>query len=82
MAPEGLRGGPHAVSYGRRAGEVRRDGAGANIGVFNLSTQEQKGVLPAPAHSTGLVVSIDGTRVYVFVGTSTVGNIQVFPVDR
>jgi hypothetical protein len=53
---------------------------GSNVGVFDLSTEQQLRALPAPANSVYVVPSIDGAHLYLFVGTPTVGNIQVIPV--
>jgi hypothetical protein len=53
---------------------------GANVGVFNVATEQQKKVLPAPAGSVDLVPSLDGRHLYLLIGTPTVGNIQVVPV--
>ena len=51
-----------------------------NIGVFNAATGQVRKVLPAPANSVDLVTAIDNAHIYVMVGTTVVGNIQVFPV--
>jgi hypothetical protein len=53
-----------------------------NVGVFNTQTEQQLDVLPAPANSVGVLVSIDVTHIYVLVGTPTLGNLQVYPVGR
>ncbi len=53
---------------------------GDNVGVFNVTTEEQKKVLAAPAGSVDVIPSLDGAHLYLLVGTPTVGNIQVIPV--
>lgn len=49
----------------------------ANVGVFNLATDNQERLLPAPAGTVDLQPSLDGSHLYLLVGTPTVGNIQV-----
>jgi hypothetical protein len=61
---------------------LKSTGSAMNVGVFNVATEEQGQVIPAPANGVGLAVSIDGAHVYVLVGTPTLGNIQVFPVGK
>ena len=53
-------------------------GEGDNVGVFNVSLESQTRVLPAPANTIDIAVSSDGATLYAFVGTSTVGNVQLF----
>jgi hypothetical protein len=53
-----------------------------SVGVVNVATERRTTVLPAPSNSVGIVVSLDGTQIYLLVGTASVGNIQVFPVGR
>jgi hypothetical protein len=57
-------------------------GSDMNVGVFNVGTERQTKVLPAPTNSVNVQVSLDATQIYVLVGTPTVGNIQVYPVDQ
>lgn len=59
---------------------LKQVGNGANVGVFNVATEEQTKVLPAPRYSVGLVSTLDGEHLYLLVGTATIGNIQVIPV--
>jgi len=61
---------------------LKGSGNAMNIGVFNVDTEQQRKVLPAPSNSIDVLASIDGTHIYVLVGTPTVGNIQVYPVGR
>lgn len=51
---------------------------GADVGVVDVATESQKRALPAPADSVGLQPSTDGRSLYLIVGTSSIGNIQVF----
>jgi len=61
---------------------LKGSGSTMNIGVFDANTERQRKVLPAPANSVEVLASIDGTHIYVLVGTPTIGNIQVYPVGR
>ena len=53
-------------------------GAAENVGVFNVSLESQTKVLPAPSDTNDIAISSDGATLYAFVGTSTVGNVQLF----
>jgi len=59
---------------------LKGTGNAMNVGVFSVETERQLRVLPAPANGVDLLVSIDGSHIYVLVGTPTVGNIQVYQV--
>jgi len=48
------------------------------IDVVALSTQRRTRVLPAPQNAVDVFASLDGRQLYVLVGTSSVGNLQVF----
>lgn len=56
-------------------------GAAADVGVIDTATETQTRALPAPAHSVGLQLSPDGQTLYLVVGTSGYGNVQLFPVN-
>ncbi len=55
-------------------------GATADVGVIDTATESQTDALPAPAHSVGLQLSPDGRTLYLVVGTSGYGNVQLIPV--
>ena len=59
---------------------LKRAHGETNVGEFGLSTQSQERVVPAPAGSVDLQPSLDGSHLYLLVGTATVGNIQVIPI--
>lgn len=49
-----------------------------NVGVINVSLESQTKALPAPTGTTDIAVSSDGATLYAFVGTPSVGNVQLF----
>jgi DNA-binding beta-propeller fold protein YncE len=48
-----------------------------NVGVFDLALQKQTKALPAPANTVDISVSSANTTLYAFVGTPTLGNVQL-----
>lgn len=60
---------------------LKHAGSGTNVGEIDLATERQTGVLPAPAKCVGIIVSPAGGHLYDVVGTSSVGNVQVFPLS-
>ena len=62
---------------GRLLYVLKLSGDGANIAVIDASTEKIKRILPAARGSVALSISLDGKRLYDFVGTSQYGNIQV-----
>ncbi|MHB1517716.1 MAG: YncE family protein [Acidimicrobiales bacterium] len=54
---------------------------GADVGVVDLATESQTMALPAPAHSVDVQVSPDGRTLYLVVGTSTYGNVQLLSLS-
>lgn len=59
---------------------LKGGGSVRNVAVVSTATESVQRVLPAPAGAVGVQVSADGTDLYDLVGTSGVGNVQVFPV--
>jgi len=59
---------------------LRSVAGGENIAVVDVATESQTRALPAPAHSVGLQPSVDGQSLFLIVGTSSIGNIQEFPL--
>lgn len=54
----------------------------SSVAVFNLTTQSQLKSLPAPANSVGLQVTSDGKFLAEYVGSPTVGNIQLVSLKQ
>ena len=54
----------------------------ASVGVIDVATEHQSEALPAPANAVGVQVSVDGQSLYDIVGTSSYGNVQVFPITH
>jgi hypothetical protein len=48
-----------------------------NVGVVDVALENQTKAIPAPAHTVDIAVSSDGSTLYDFVGTNTVGNVQI-----
>jgi DNA-binding beta-propeller fold protein YncE len=73
--PEALAlSGDGATMYVLKSGH----GDAQNVGVFNVSLESQTEVFPAPSDTNDIEISSDGATLYAFVGTSTVGNVQLF----
>jgi DNA-binding beta-propeller fold protein YncE len=58
---------------------LKSAGSDANVAAVNVATESVRSVLPAPASCLQVLVSADGSQLYQLVGTSSYGNIQVFP---
>jgi DNA-binding beta-propeller fold protein YncE len=56
---------------------LKRADNGDNIAVINTASERIVRLLPAARGSVALSISLDGRRLYDFVGTSRYGNIQV-----
>ncbi len=57
---------------------LKSTSSGADVGVVDVATEAQVRALPAPAQSVGVQASLDGHALYLVVGTTTYGNVQVF----
>ena len=60
---------------------LKGGGGSCSVGVVDTSTQSQVSSMPAPTNCVDLQISNDSRFVYDLVGTSTLGNIQVFPLS-
>ncbi len=51
-----------------------------NVGVIDVNTERQLRVIPAPSNAVDIQLGLDGRSIYDLVGTTSYGNIQVFPL--
>ena len=58
--------------------ELKGSYGAENVSVINIATEAVIGVLPAPAHCVAIEPNLAQLQTYDFVGTSRLGNIQLF----
>jgi hypothetical protein len=51
-----------------------------NVSVIDIVTQRTVAVVPAPANTVWIQSSLDGSQIVNFIGTPTMGNVQIFQI--
>lgn len=56
---------------------LKGGGSPDNVGVFDLARERQTRALAVPSNTVAISVSADDSTLYAFVGTPTIGNVQL-----